>query len=366
MVRVLHVNRSMHRGGIETFIINLYSSLDREKIQFDFLLNVETGDYIETIKKLGGHIYVLPPRNKGYFLYLKNLNDFFSSHTKDYCAIHLHDSSLSMIEPLYFAKKYGIKNRIIHIHSTKQKGIIHYILHNINKLVIDKVSNYFYACSDTAKNWAFKYSRIYDKVKIIKNGIPVSKFKFSVEKRIFAEKALKINNNDKIIGLVANLIPVKNHIFLIEVFKQYHLINNNSKLILVGSGALDTQLKAMVKKINLNDSVQFLGARSDIDVLLQRFDAFIMPSLWEGLPVSLIEAQTSGIPVFCSDTISKMCKIIPYFYFLKLSDGPEFWARFVDTTLKNIHRQDMSKYIIEAGFDILSIAEEIYKDYTRI
>lgn len=363
MVRVLHVCNGMNRGGIETFIMNLYRTMDRSQVQFDFLLSQRECDYRVEIENLGGHIYTIPARNKGFMQYRANLDDFFRSNAVNYDAVHLHRSSLSSIEPLQYAKKYGIKNRIIHAHSTNQSGFLHLMLHCWHKLFIHSAATHYYACSDKAQTWMYRYTGINSKVKIINNGIIISNFRYDLELRSQMRQSLGIAENEVVLGLVANLIPVKNHKFLIEIFREFKQIMPGSKLLIVGRGRLEREIKAQIERENLTGSVLCLGKRTDIASLLQAIDAFVMPSFWEGLPVSLIEAQTSGLPVFCSGTISPMSKVTDNYYSLSLSLSAEEWAEFIKEKLDVFERKDVADRIISAGFDIENIARRLMKDY---
>lgn len=365
MIRVLHVNRSMHRGGIETFIMNLYRTMDRSEIQFDFLLNQLDDDYKDEIERLGGRIYIIPPRSKGVYKYYRNLDCFFEENAHRYNAIHLHVSSLSLISPLYYAKKYGINNRIIHSHSSNQSGTLHHILHNVNKLYIRILATDFFACSDRSKEWMYKYTGRMDSVKIINNGIIANDFRYNESVRTRTRRLLNIEVGECVLGLVANLIPVKNHRFLIDIFDEFQLLIPNSKLIIIGEGKLRVRIEEQIKELGLSMKVLCLGKRSDIPDLLQAMDAFVMPSLWEGLPLSLVEAQAAGLPVFCSDTISSMSKVTDQYYSLSLSCSAKYWAHFIAKTLTDFLREDMVPKIISLGFDIQTSAQYLAKIYRR-
>lgn len=363
MVRVLHIGRSMNRGGIETFIMNVYRTIDRSKIQFDFLLNMGNGDYVNEIEQLGGRVFVIPSRNKGFGQYRRNLDCFFQEHAVDYRAVHLHESSLSLIEPLLIAKKYGINIRIIHAHSTNQPGFVHTLLHWWHKCFLRNAATHYYACSERAKDWMFSYTGVLPKVQILKNGIIASDFKFNTEVRKQIREELHINNGIIVLGLVANLVPPKNHKFLIEIFKEFHSMKPESKLLLIGGGTLIEQTRLQIEQSGLTDSVLYLGKRNDISTLLQGMDAFVMPSLWEGLPVSLIEAQAAGLPVFCSDRISLMSKVTHNYYTLSLSQDAHDWAEFILKTLNSFHRKDTVNEILSAGFDIEETARKLCSVY---
>ena len=155
MIYVLQMLATMNRGGAETFIMNVYRNIDRERVQFDFLLCAKKNDYAQEIEALGGRIFIIEPRNKGVLKYWKSLDRFFKFNGAKYSTVHCHVSSLSSIAHLFFAKKYGVKNRVIHCHSTVAEGLIHRILHYANKPFLSMVATHYLGCSDLALKWLY-------------------------------------------------------------------------------------------------------------------------------------------------------------------------------------------------------------------
>lgn len=364
MIRVLQVLPGLNRGGMETFIMNVYRSIDRTQIQFDFLVNSESGDYFDEIKALGGNIFYIPSRRKGYGKYLLSLKHFFKDHKSKYVAIHYHESSLTSLEPLYFAKKYGIHRRIIHSHNSNIKGNkLHYITHYFGKAFISNLATDYLGCSDKALKWMYQGTGIYNKAELIKNGVNTDDFKFNPNIRSFIRSRLNIS--DKIVvGHIGRFMEVKNHEFLLKIFNSLLKINPNFKLILVGCGELELKIKNLADDMGISEYISFLGVRSDINDLLQAMDVFVMPSLYEGLPVVLVEAQTSGLPIVCSDTISSMSKLTPQYYTCSLSDSLQVWSDTIQEALNSgYHRKNAVTYIKKAGFDINSVANRLAKLY---
>ncbi|WP_226677993.1 glycosyltransferase family 1 protein [Mesobacillus jeotgali] len=301
-IRVLHVVVNMNRGGAETLLMNLYRNIDRSKIQFDFLTCKE-GVFDEEILKLGGKVYRIPYiSDVGHFKYRKNLEEFFNSHP-DYKIVHSHLDKMSGLV-LRAAKNASIPVRISHSHNTSSEGNMAAKLYKwyIGQLINLNATNY-YACSQEAGEWLFKNRS--ESVSILKNGIDIDQFKHSPQKRREIRDELQLTENDLVFGHVGRFAPQKNHEFLIEVFAEFCKCNTNSVLLLVGDGPLKEEVEKKVFNLKINNRVKFLGVRSDIPRILQALDLFIFPSLHEGLPVSLIEAQGSGLPCFISDQISK-------------------------------------------------------------
>ncbi|MCM1139413.1 MAG: glycosyltransferase [Muribaculum sp.] len=367
MIKVLQVLPGLNRGGLETFVMNVYKAIDRNKVQFDFLTNMSQGDYTDEILSMGGNIYYIPSRRLGFKSYISNLKSFFKNHQGEYSAIHYHESSLTSLEVLYFAKKSRIPIRIMHSHSSSMMGSkLHYITHYFGKLFISSLANKYYGCSDKALDWMYSGTGIRNKAKIIHNGINTSLFGYNLDRREIMRKIFNISGNDLVVGHIGRLCPVKNHTYLINIFKELSKMHPNSKLIIVGVGELEQELKEKVEKLGLKDKTLFLGSRSDTYDIYQAMDIFVMPSIYEGLPVVLVEAQASGLPILCSDTISEMSRLTPYYHTLSIIEDPLVWANHIlNLTFKNdrVRGKDL---IIDAGYDINGVAEELSNSYKTI
>lgn len=367
MRRVLQVFGKLGRGGLEAFVMNLYRAIDRNQIQFDFLLTAKGGDYEEEAKKLGAEIYYTTPRSNGMKAYKSYLDDFFAKNAARYSAIHLHASSLSSIEPLKYAKKYGIPIRIIHSHSSSVKQnlkgrIFHHILHNYNKLKIRNLATHYMGCSDKALDWLFKGTGVRSKAVMINNGIDSSQYRFNESVRKEMREAFGFKD-DFVIGHVGSFIHVKNHRFLISLFEQVLQVSPEAKLLLVGAGELESSIRQQILDLGMNSKVVFAGLRSDVDKVLQAVDLIIMPSLFEGLPVSLVEAQAAGLPIIASDTISKDVALTSNIHFISLNDPILKWIDCVKSIRKNYKRYDTSDEIKNKGFDIHEIAKHFCSIY---
>uniref|UniRef100_UPI004057424D glycosyltransferase family 1 protein n=1 Tax=Alistipes sp. TaxID=1872444 RepID=UPI004057424D len=365
MVKILQIAGGLNRGGLETFIMNVYRAIDRTKVQFDFLIFSPNGAYIPEIEAMGGRVHILPARNQGYVKYLKNLNSFFRAHKNEYNAVHLHSSSLTSIEPLYFAKKYHVKHRMIHSHSSSiSRNKIHYIFHYINKPFIRFLATNYYGCSDKAISWMFRWTGVLSKAKTIINGIDISKF--SPNETIRLEIRSAFNIQDKfVIGHVGRFASVKNHNFLIDIFHEVYKKNNNTVLLCVGIGETFVQIQEKAKQLGIDSAIKFLGARSDIQDIMQGMDLFILPSLFEGFPVTLAEAQASGLPIIVSDTISRETNITGTLNYLSLKRSPKQWAEKVCAIAQNLVRFNNTKILTEAGFDIKSTATLLQNVYLQ-
>ncbi|MDZ5040773.1 glycosyltransferase family 1 protein [Clostridium perfringens] len=366
-IRVLHIVGKMDRGGTETMIMNIYRNIDRNKIQFDFLVHTtERCSFDEEITLLGGRIYSIPRLTlKSYIKYKNELIKFFEDH-KEYNIIHSHISSISSI-CLNIAKKSGIKNRIAHSHSTTSIVNIKEVAREILKLRLKNNANIYFACSKEAAISLFgkKYLRD-NKVYIINNCINTKEFIFNPETRINMRKKLSLDECF-VVGHVGRMDEGKNQKFAIEVFNKIHKKKNNSRLLLIGDGILKEELKKQVKELGIEKAVYFLGVRNDIANLLQAIDVFIFPSLFEGLPVSLVEAQASGVKILASSCISKEVDIVnDGIEFLDLNLGSEIWAEKIMRFYEGYSRLDNYQKIIDMGYDIAKKAEWIEEFYCNL
>lgn len=363
MIRVLHVVNIMDRGGIETLLMNVYRKIDKNKIQFDFMVFAsKKGEYDEEILKLGGKIYYIPPRSEGIINNYKKLYKFIKNKNQ-YNIIHMHVSSLSYIAPLEIAKLLKVKTRIIHAHSSKgPNGKIHKILHKINQKRIKKVATHYLTCSDLASKWMYDEYIDPDKIILIPNAIDSEKFEFNNNIAKKVKMQLQIENK-LAIGHVGRFAYPKNHEFILEIFKCVQELVEDSVLILVGDGELKSGIEQKVNRLNLNDKVIFTGIREDINELLQGMDIFLFPSHYEGLPVTLVEAQASGLKCVVSDSITKQVAITENIQYISLQTSQEEWVKAILKYNSGYNRKDMRSKIIEAGFDIDTLVSNLYKIY---
>jgi glycosyltransferase involved in cell wall biosynthesis len=366
VIRVLQITPTMNRGGIETFLMNIYRNIDRKKVQFDFLLNSKKEcSYNKEILELGGRLHYVPPRSQGIIKNRKALNSFYSNHP-EYKIVHQHLSSLSYLEPIKFARRHKISHRIVHSHNTKQSGSsIHTLIHRINKLFIDSIATDYFACSKLAAKWLYPNKILSaNKHIIINNAIDTKNFIFDVKIREEKRKEFNIKN-EVVIGHVGRFTPQKNHRYLIDIFKSYIERFKFAKLLLIGDGPLRQEIEKKVNNLALNDYVIFTGIRSDIPELLQAMDVFVMPSLHEGLPVTLVEAQASGLPCVLANTITKEVGVIDVMKWTSLEDSPDKWADKIESLIKVERRNAMNDMKV-AGFDIVSVAESLQEFYLNI
>lgn len=296
MVRVLQISGNMNMGGQETFIMNVYRNIDRSKVQFDFVVHSkERGYYDDEIEKLGGRIYRITPMTRNIFKHCKELKSVIKNGK--YEIVHRHTSSSIVFIDLLIAKICGVKKRIAHSHSNKaQKSPV---LNMVCRLFLNALATEKLACSLDAKNSL--YGNIHN-YKILYNAIEIDKFLFNETMR---EKIRKKNKcqNKFVIGHIGRFSPEKNHKFILELYNEILKDKSNVELWLIGDGQLKKNIIDRAKQMNLIDKIKFLGIVDNVCELLQGMDIFIFPSLYEGLGISLIEAQVSGLDCIASTNI---------------------------------------------------------------
>lgn len=354
-------------SGITQVILNYYRVIDKSKIQFDFLSFEERvhPKIVEEIEKLGGNIYFLPTFSLiQYRNFIKHLDSFFYMHGKDYNAVHSHCFQLSSIVFKY-AKKNGINRCIAHSHSSKLSA--NYIKNIRNIIVSKSITSYatdYFACSEQAGACLFGKC-VVDKKKLflMKNAIDCTKFEYDENTRQIIRRELLIDDKF-VIGHVGRFSKEKNHMFLLKIFIEIRKIKDNAILLLIGEGDMIEKVKNFVCKNNLSNSVFFLGRRTDVNVFMQGMDRFVLPSLFEGLGMVLIEAQVAGLPCFASDVIPLESKISDNIEFISLKRSPFFWAqRIASDNTGRASRIDIAK---EKGYEINNATQLLMQYYLNL
>lgn len=323
-IRIAHIVGKMMNGGVEAVVMNYYRHIDRNKIQFDFIVDEDsTCIPREEIESLGGRVYTVPPYQKlgKYISALKSL--FKENHYK---IVHSHINTLSVF-PLYAAKKAGVPVRIAHSHSTAapgewKKNILKYTLRPFAKVY----ATHYAACSRYAGEWLFgRRSMKRGEVTIFNNAIDLDKFKYNENVRNEVRKELGLEGKF-VIGHVGRFCYQKNQEFLIDVFEEIYKRNPDAVLILIGDG-LDR--KKIEEKAKTVPGIRLLGNRNDVDRLYQAMDVFVLPSRYEGLPVVGVEAQATGLPCVLSDKITEEAKMTESVTFQSIETCPEIWASII-------------------------------------
>lgn len=347
MTRILHTLSNMGVGGAEAFILNMYRNIDTSEVQFDFLLrgNNSTEENLREIEKYGGRVFITSefPRHP-----LKNYREVKKILRENkFDAVHIHANSFIYTFPLSLAYKRGIPARILHSHNTKPLGN-NFILKIIHKMNISRLSKKItdrIACSREAGEWMFG-GRDFT---VVKNGINIDKFRFNEEKRRAVRREFNLDGK-LVVGHIGRFSYQKNHAFLLGIFAEILKKNENAALFLVGGGELKDDITEKAKALGIEKHIIFAGIRTDVYDLLQAFDVFVFPSHFEGMPITLVEAQASGLSCVISDIITAEADVGGNITRKPLTDSAQSWAEAALKAAENA-RTDNTDLIRKRGYD---------------
>lgn len=356
-IRVLQIFTILNRGGAESMIMNYYRKLNRELFQFDFLVHrEEEGIFEEEIRTLGGRIFRLPSINPLFpEAYYKRFREFLRENP--YKIIHSHINTFSYF-PLKVAKELNVPVRISHAHTTTKeltaqlwfqspKEALKIWFKTSNKEKVSLVSNHLFSCGIEAGKWLYNEKEF----TILPNAIDLDHYIFNQDQAMELKRKFGLQDSF-VVGHVGNFSYPKNYPFILEVFAEMLKMEPTSKLLLVGMGQMYEQIKRKTIELGINASVVFLGSRNDVPQLLQIMDVFIFPSHYEGLPVTLVEAQASGIPILASSNISNEVAISKNIEFLSLTQNPIEWAKRLLFWENNIRKSSIDE-VRDNNYDIV-------------
>lgn len=324
-IRIAQVLNRMDTGGIEAVVLNYYRHIDRGRVQFDFYFAQGSSlPQRQELEQLGAGLYPIPPYSRP-FAYHKALYAAFRQ--RGYKIVHAHLSTMSIF-PLFAAWRAGVPVRICHNHSTAhwgegKKTLFKYILRPFNKLFATD----WFACGERAGRWMYG-SRAFDagRVTVLPNAIDAAKFAYDPAARKRLRGELGIPQDAFVVGHVGRFTYAKNHLFLLRVFAQLCREKPDARLLLVGEGELEAQVRQGVHASGLAGRVVFAGVRQDADKLYSAMDAFCLPSCFEGMPVVAWEAQANGLPCVLSEAVPREAARGAQAVFLALDAPLPDWA----------------------------------------
>ena len=360
-IRVLHCVAGLAHGGYESLIMNLYRCIDRQLVQFDFLSSFP-GVYEEEIRQLGGVIHSIPfITQKGPFSYTHGLNWVLTANPQ-YPIVHSHMDKFSGLV-MRQAHRAGIPVRIAHSHNTQNEGgLLFHLVKNYYGSMVLPHATHLMACSKAAADWMFGSAS--DKAFLIHNGIDPERFSFSPELRRAKRQELGLSHSTLVFGHVGRFTAQKNHLHLLDTFQQICTLHKDSVLLLVGTGQLEETVRQTTQRLGLSERVQFLGAREDVPQLLLAMDCFVFPSLHEGLPVTLVEAQATGLPILASDAITDEVCITPLVHRTPLTCSHQEWAKKALALAQEFTNRHSDKAALgAAGYDIHTTAQWLTQFY---
>lgn len=358
MKRLLCIVGKMDAGGAETFLMKVYRKLDREKYQMDFAVaTLESGIYDTEIVSLGGSIYHIAPKSSGFWKNFSDIKGIVKTNHYNY-VIRISQHSLSALE-LLAAKFGGAKVRVFRSSnsSTSSSSRINMILHKLCMFMPRCFANVRIAPSTEAAEFMFGKGCIKSgKAHLLHNAIDLDYYRFYPEERLHLRESLGIQNK-LVIGHVGRFSHQKNHDLSLRVFAKVKEIQPDSVLVLVGKGELEDKIREQAKVLRLTDSIIFMGVRQDVPQLLSAMDAFLFPSLYEGMPNTVIEAQATGLPCVISDFITKEADVTRLVQYKSLHVDTTEWAR----TLLNLAgkpRMGMEEKLKASGYEITQMVEK--------
>lgn len=345
MLRIFIVGFSNNKGGVETYISNLSDSLDHTKFEVIYCLPEMNID---------GKRWIAPKNRHNYLAYIRFWHKFFKCNKFD--VIYYNTSDIVSIDMLRFAKTANIPVRIIHSHSIDENNklsFIHRITEKYNRKHINYNATHLFACSEDAGKWMFGDKHF----TVLKNGIDISKYRYSESKREKCRGYLNAKKQ-KVIGCVGRLHPPKNPLFALKIMKAVKALDNNTAFVFIGDGILKDELCAEVKNQGLENCVYLLGNRNDVNEWYSAFDCLLMPSLFEGFPFVLVEAQAAGLPCVVSSAVSEDTNLTGLVEFVGLDDSVETWASKILNACEK-SRKDTTKELIDAGYSIENTANYV-------
>lgn len=362
-MKILQVGLGNNPGGVEAFVMNYYRELAGNGISFDFVSMYGKIAYEEEIKSLGGRVFYVPNVKKDYFGYVKGMKALLAR--EGYDVVHVNMLSAANILPLRLAHEAGVKNVVAHSHNASAPGMLRKLLDRVNRPGISRYADSKLACGEKAGRWLFGDAAFEQgAVTLVSNAIDVEKYLFSGENRRRIREKYGFGE-DFLVGHVGRFQAQKNHEAVLGIFRCIAEKVPEARLCLVGDGELLGQMKKKTEEYGLTEKVFFAGVRTDVEQFLSAMDVFLFPSLFEGLPFTLVEAQANGLPCVISDTITdeivldkgRVRKV-------SLTEAPQVWA---DCLLKcrSLPREDREagKRLAQAHFDIRIEAKRLMELY---
>ena len=362
MIRVAMIIGKMDSGGKKNLVMEYYRHIDRSKVQFDFICDSDSQAIPEDeIKQLGGKVYIIPPYQH-IFANMHEMKRIFRENS--YPVVHSWNSTMNLF-PMKVAKRSGIPVRISESLSMAHEGDWKTKIKKLLRPLSKRYATHYMSCGEDCGRWQFG-DKLFDsgKVDVFKTVINAEFNNFDLKLR---EKTRKQYSwEDKIVvGHIGRFTPQKNSVHLIEIFAAFAKKEPKAALCLIGDGELKEKMMSRIKELGIEDSVDYLGRKEDIQQFYNAMDCFLLPSLYEGLPVVGLEAQSCGLPVFFSTEITREAKACDLCHFIPLSASEEEWAdKMLVIVKKNIPiRTGHSKDVVDAGFDSTSEALRLQRYY---
>ena len=359
--RVLICGFTENQGGMESYIMEIYRHLDRTKIQFDFL-NFHTFQiaYANEIATLGGKIYYVPMKSVDVNGHYQALDEVFTN--TQYAGVYYQcNNKLVSLDVFQYAKKHGVPKCVIHSHNSTQmdKPLLHRIREKMAELRMDTYVTDYFACSKEAGEWMFG-NRPFT---VIKNSVDTDVFRYDESTRAQIRKEHGIENQ-LVVGTVGRLVDAKNPKFMIEIFDELQKMNSETVFLHVGDGTLRDELIQIKEQYEWKNNYLFVGNKGNVADYMNAMDVFVLPSIHEGFPIVLVEAQATGLPCFAADNITKTCDLTGNLDFLPISGSAKVWAEKI-LEVDSRKRESQTKSIQENGYDIVKVTKQIEEFFSE-
>lgn len=365
-IKILMVLGTTGREGVQTFLLNLLTNIDRDKYQVDLAVNsdVKDGGISDEVRQMGGDIYFWPYfKVYNYAQFVRFWRDFLSKHHYD--IVHGHSTNSAAVY-LKVAKEMGCAT-IAHSHSAGYRGNkLQQWVKSIYAKRVGKVADYWFACSNKAAERLFgnaysTYPHYYD----IPNAINAENYLYDPDRAREIRKQLGIGEDEFLCGHVGTFSDPKNHSFLIDVFYEVLKIKPNARLVCCGAGALMPQVKAKAEALGIAEKISFPGVVKNCNEYLMAMDVLVFPSLFEGFPITVIEAEATGLPVVMSDVITQEVDLTALIHRHSLSDSPQVWAHTICES-KDIDRRSQNRFIAESKYNMRTSIKMITNIYLEM
>ena len=366
-MKILQVGLGNNPGGMEAFVMNYFRELAKQGISFDFVSMYGTIAHEEEILKLGGRVFYVPNVKKDYFGYVKAFRELLARERYD--VVHVNMLSAANIVPLRLAKEAGVGKVIAHSHNASAPGLVRKLMDGMNRPKLNHYVNQKLACSEKAGRWLFG-DKAYEEgeVTLVANAIQTDKYGFSEENRQEIRRQLGIPEDGLLVGHVGRFQVQKNHEAIIRIFHEVQKEASDARLCLIGDGELKEQIQEQARKAGILDKIIFTGVCPDVERYLSAMDVFLFPSLFEGLPFTLLEAQANGLPCVISDEITREAVISgENVRMVSLAESPVKWADavFAMNKVGRVQREEAAGRLAAAGFDIHEEAQKLLQLYEK-
>ena len=356
MKKILICGLTENYGGLEAYVMDLLLYSEKTRVQFDFLFwENQIIPYLDYIEKGGGKCYFIPPLRRNPIAYYRGMRTIFDNN--DYSAIYYQcNRRLTQLRVLKIAKKNGVKKVAVHSHNTREEfpGIINKIREIHVQLLFDSIVNTRLACSERAGRWMFGKSPF----TVIHNPIDSERFRYNIVSRIKVRNELNISKDELVVGTVGRLSHQKNPLFMIDVFKRLRM-GKKAKFLHLGDGELRNDMLGRISDEKLDRDYWLLGRRSNVEDYLSAMDVFILPSLYEGFPIALIEAQANGLRCVVSNVIDRDCNIEGNVCFLSINKPPSEWAERIEKESVYIRHEEVGASI-KNKYDVAVVLKQVY------